>query len=160
MLPVPFIQSTHKRWGRHYTKRYCLLKGRGKNVFISKLQVWYYHPTSKCLIPSVRNCDVLLKFTSFFYEMMQLYTKQCSLYPTRVLAWHFMPMNKTVVQYKKNPTGHFLLTYKLYLVYDYAVMWYNKFIMQSEYGNGIVHTYHVSYYKGMLEVWATIGIWQ
>ena len=39
----------------------------------------------------------------FFYEMMQLYTKQCSLYPTRVLAWHFMPMNKTVFRYKKYP---------------------------------------------------------
>jgi hypothetical protein len=56
----------------------------------------------------------LLRFIEKFtvYEMMQLYTKQCSLYPTRVLARHFMPIKKkkksSSIQDK--PTGH-LLTY-------------------------------------------------
>ena len=102
VLPVPFIQSTHKSWGRHYTKRYCLLKGRGKTrSFLCRDSVVLPPNVKMFDTPGQKLRGFILKFT--VYEMMQLYTKQCSLYPTRVLAWHFMPINKTEVKYKENP---------------------------------------------------------
>jgi hypothetical protein len=109
VFPVLFIQSTYKRRGRHYTKRYCLLKSRRKMHSIPCCDSGILFPTSKCLIPMAWIDEVLLKFV--VYELMQLYTKQCSLHAIQVLAWHFMPINNTEVPYKKNPIIIYLLTY-------------------------------------------------
>jgi hypothetical protein len=58
-------------------------------------------PNVKMFDPLVRNYEVLL---NLLFMKWCSSTQSSALYiQPRVLARHFMPINKTVVQYKKNP---------------------------------------------------------
>jgi len=85
VLPVPFIQSTYKRWGRHYTKRYCQLKGRGK---------MYSFPCCECdIITQCQNVwspqsEITMFYWSFLFFMKWCNSTQSSALYIQPESWH------------------------------------------------------------------------